>query len=164
MRLLCLAIVALTACAAPPTQSDLDSAIDYARALWGIDTAVSIRLDDSRSCVASVANASGTTGKEDTWAITDVVSTTFTTRFDDGRAPVERVSVARVININRACAWTPEYLRKVVTHEYGHALGLPHSEDCHSIMFSMVYLPSAERIYGKQSIMRKDRLEAEKLK
>src|ERR1700744_1387524 len=52
--------------------------------------------------------------------------------------------------------WNDAYLRKIVMHEYGHALGLPHSENRNSIMYWLVFAPSAERLYGNQTITAAD--------
>jgi hypothetical protein len=70
--------------------------------------------------------------------------------------PVVVSSLSSVINIDAACDWNDAYLRKIVMHEYGHALGLQHSENRNSIMDWLVFAPSAERLYGSQAITAAD--------
>jgi hypothetical protein len=75
---------------------------------------------------------------------------------DPAIPPIMVNSLSSVININAACDWNDAYLRKIVMHEYGHALGLQHSGNRNSIMYWLVFAPSAERLYGSQAITAAD--------
>ena len=48
--------------------------------------------------------------------------------------------------------WTDEYLASVMTHEYGHALGITHSYDPTSVMFAVAPESLPERISTEQVV------------
>lgn len=71
---------------------------------------------------------------------------------------VPTVSYKWIMRVNGTCNfWTPAYLSKVVTHEYGHSLKLGHSTDLRSIMYWLVFLPPAVKTFGDQTITPADR-------
>ncbi len=157
-----LALAALNLRAATPTPAELESALAAARAAWGIDVDASIRLDSSQGCemldVTKKHSGKSEPGSpNETIALTQTVQTKMITDSDDPAIPPVVVnSLSSVININAACDWNDAYLRKIVMHEYGHALGLQHSENRNSIMYWLVFAPSAERLYGSQAITAAD--------
>jgi hypothetical protein len=117
---------------------DLNAELDAARSQWGIDRAAEIRWDaDMNSCDTSH-------GKNPQAAITAWTETTLTI------GGVSTVSRSYVIHVNQNCDWSKTSLLNVILHEYGHVLGLGHSNDPKSVMFWLVK--------GKQSIRPDDRL------
>jgi predicted Zn-dependent protease len=157
-----LALAALNLRAATPTQTQLETALAAARAAWGIDVEASIRLDHSQGCemldvTKKRSGKAEPASANETIALTQTVQTKMITDSDDPAIPPVVVnSLSSVININAACDWNDAYLRKIVMHEYGHALGLQHSENRNSIMYWLVFAPSAERLYGSQAITAAD--------
>jgi hypothetical protein len=153
-----LTLAALNLRAATPTQAELETALAAARTAWGIDVEASIRLDHSQGCemldvTKKYAVTQGAAASKETVALTQTVQTKMITESDDPAVPpIEVNSLSSVININAACNWNEPWLRKIVTHEYGHALGVQHSENRNSIMYWLVFAPSAERLYGSQAI------------
>ncbi len=138
--------------AAPVTQADLDAALSDAKKAWMADLDVSVRFEEMKSCETARVGQSLPPGMS---------AIAFTRRLankNGSEAP------AWVIEINSACEWTPWYVRKVVLHEYGHALGLEHSNDPHSVMFWLVFSRAAARNYGAQKITAADLRRVDKLR
>jgi predicted Zn-dependent protease len=125
MRLAVFAL-ALSALAAAPPQADVDAALARAKAAWGVDIAVEMRSENLGPC-----HPGEITAHEQK----EVTRTTVT--FPDGSAPpaISDAAIREVIILNSGCDWNKAPLAETVAHEYGHALGVAHSKDEHSVMF-----------------------------
>lgn len=107
-RLALAALIASTAMAYEPTQTDIQTALGKAAAKWGMDTDVRvIRLDRLNDCRPGI----------DAAALSDFG--------------------LRSITINSACKWSRKSLLNAITHEYGHMLAGngTHSPEKRSTMY-----------------------------
>lgn len=107
-KLLTISLLASSALAYQPTQTDLQTALGTASGLWGMWTEVKvIQFGDLGPC----------NGGSDLSAIT--------------------IFVSRSILLNRACNWSRSLLLITITHEYGHMLAgtTEHSKNKHSVMY-----------------------------
>jgi hypothetical protein len=138
--------------AAPVTQADLEAALANAKTAWKADLDVSVRFEERNSCETARVGQPLQPGRP---AIAS------TRRVENKAAPA---APAWVISLNSACEWTPWYVRQVVLHEYGHAIGLEHSKDPHSIMFWLVFSRAASHNYGAQKITAADLRRADELR
>ncbi len=140
------------ALAAPVTQADLDAALANAKKAWMADLDASVHFEEMKSCTTARVGQPLQPG------MSAIASTRRVENKTGSAMPVW------VISINSACEWTPWYVRQVVLHEYGHALGLDHSKDPHSIMFWLVFSRAASRNYGAQKITAADLKRADELR
>jgi predicted Zn-dependent protease len=138
--------------ASPVSQADLDAALADAKKAWMADLDTSVRFEEMKSCETARVGQPIQSG------ISAIASTRKVENKTGSAAPLW------VISINSACEWTPWYVRKVVLHEYGHALGLEHSKDPHSVMFWLVFSRAAARNYGAQKITAADLRRADELR
>lgn len=138
--------------AAPVTRADLDAALADAKKAWRTDLDASVHFEEMKSCETARTGRPLQPGMSAIAFIRRIENRT------GSAAP------SWVISINSACDWTPWYVRQVLLHEYGHALGLQHSPDPHSVMFWLVFSRAAARNYGAQKITAADLHRADELR
>lgn len=147
---LLLAVSVISCFAYPPTISDLQRHLASAKIIWAVDKGpVTFIIDHGiNDCSLRIVQ---------NVAFMEMLDVETITSFDDPNTP-QVVTHTRTYNIhiNGNCAWNPQWLARVVLHEYGHILVADdtwHSENTQSVMYYIVDMG----IISKQTITKEDR-------